>query len=298
MWLWQRLGSTVLVILFAVTLVFFALRVLPGDAIEAQMVRSGAADADIAFVRAQLGLDDPFWQQYGRYLTGLARGDFGYSLTSQQSVAELLASQLRPTLVLASGALVTAVTLGLGLGILGAFEHPAGAAARLLTTFSLSSPIYWTGTLAIIAVSVRLGWTGVGVNAVLLPVAVLGFHTSGAIARVTQVNIRDVSGAAFVQAARAKGLREGYILRLHILRLAVLPAVGVIGLQAGFLLSGTVITEVLFVRPGLGRLLLRSVLEQDYPVVQGIVVLSALAYTLANTAADIAMRLIDPRLRL
>lgn len=296
-----RLLSTVAVLWLAATLAFFALRILPGDAVTAQLAQSGASQAVIEQRRAEQGLTAPLWAQYGQYLGGLLRGDLGVSLLSGQPVSEMIAQQVIPTLQLGGLALVTAAALGLILGSFGALDVGWGVsfAARLIINLSLSTPLFWTGTAAIFIFSVWLDVLpssgGARLSQLVLPVAVLGFHTAGAIARVAGSSVRAVRGADFVRTARAKGLPELLITLRHILRVGLIPVIAVVALQAGFLLGGTVITESLFVRPGIGRLLLDSTLRQDYPVVQGIVLLSAFSYTLLNLTADVLSRLIDPR---
>ena len=300
----HRIGLIFLVIWLAVTLAFFALRVLPGDAIQAQLVQSGVDEETVDQRRAELGLTDPIGVQYIRFLAGILRGDFGYSLLSREPVSDMIARSLPPTVTLAFGALTLASILGIAAGVLSALRLGWGISflARLLTNLSISTPIYYTGTLAIYVFSVLLGWlpsAGAGdFHHLILPVSILGFHTAGAIARVTQINMRDVLDAEFIRVARAKGLHERSVILKHALRAAILPVVQVIALQAGFLLSGAVITESLFVRPGLGRLLLDATLQQDYPLVQGIVVLSALVYAALNMLADVMRSLLDPRVRL
>jgi peptide/nickel transport system permease protein len=295
----QRLLAAVLTVWLAATLSFFALRVLPGDAISAQLAQGGAGRDDIERARARMGLGAPVAIQYTRFMSDLVRGDLGYSLLSQYPVREMIWERFQPTVKLALSAIVVAAVVGVGLGIIGAFESPVSVLSRLLITLSISAPIYWTGTLAIALFSAHLGWlpsTGTGkLEHLILPVGVLSFHTMGGIARVTQVNVKDVRHASFVWVARSKGLTERYIVGRHILRVGLLPVVTVIALQTGFLLGGTVITESLFVRPGIGRLLLDSTIKQDYPVVQGIVILSAMVYITLTTLADVSHRLIDPR---
>ena len=218
-----------------------------------------------------------------------------------QPVSDLILQHLPHTVTLAFSTLVAATGLGLLLGIMGALElqSPLSAGARALISLSLSTPIYWTGTMAIFIFSAQLGLlpsAGAGrLSQLVLPVAVLSFHTAGAIARVVQASVRDTMSAEFVQVARAKGLPERAVVWRHVLRASLLPVVTVIALQAGFLLSGTVITESLFVRPGIGRVLLDAILRQDYPVVQGVAIFTAFVYTAANTLADGLYRLLDPR---
>ncbi len=290
----RQIGTALAVLWLAVTLAFFALRVLPGDALTEQLQEGGASPATIAQRRAELGLADPLLIQYGRYLVGLLRGDLGVSLQDGQPVSEIIAQQLAPTVELALSALIISTIVGLALGTLAALDTPVSVVARLLLDLALSVPLYWTGTLAIYLFAVLLNWLPSSGN-LILPAAVLGFHTAGAIGQVLRANVRETLALDFVRTARAKGMRESRVMLRHVLRAALLPAVTVIALQAGFLLGGVVITESLFVRPGIGRVLLNATLRQDYPVVQGIVVLSAGVYTLLNAAADLSYRLLDPR---
>jgi peptide/nickel transport system permease protein len=290
-----------MVIWLVATLAFFALRVLPGNAIEAQLVQSGVSQEVIEQRLAEQGLNEPVLAQYLRFVSNVVRGDLGYSLLDGQPVGELILQQLPPTIALALCALLMATGLGLLLGVAGASDIPYGisAAARGVTSLSLSTPIYWTGTIAIFIFSAQLDLlpsAGAGrLSQLILPVAVLGFHTAGAIARVTQANVGETWGADFVRVARAKGLPERIVVWRHVLRASLLPIVTVIALQAGFLFSGTVIVESLFVRPGIGRVLLDAIIRQDYPVVQGVAIFSAVVYILFNTLADGLYRLLDPR---
>ena len=293
--------SAVVTVWLAATLTFLLLRVLPGDALEAQLLQGGASRERITEVRDELGLNDALLIQYGRYIAALVQGDLGYSLGNGRSVNIIIAERLWPTLRLAGSALCIAIPLGLFIGILASTQYLLGRFAQMLIMLSISVPIYWSGTLVIIVFAAQLGWFpasgSVGWRALVLPVAVLSFHTLGEIARITQVNVRATQSMTFVQVARSKGLPQGAIWRRHTLRPALLPVISVIALQAGFLIGGTVITETLFVRSGIGRLLLDSTINQDYPVVQGIVILSTLVYVSVNALADVAYQFADPRLR-
>ncbi len=301
MYLVQRLAFMALVVWLAATLAFFMLRVLPGDAIQAQLARGGVSAVVIEGRRAEQGLTDPVVIQYGRFLTQALRGNLGYSLLTREPVTQMLLRDLRPTMELALGALIVAIGLGLLLGVVGALDLRWGvsSAARLFTSLSLSTPVYWTGTLAIYLFTVVLGLlpsAGAGrLSQLVLPVAILGFHAAGAIARMIQASVRQALNADFVRTARGKGLSEAQVIVRHALRVGLLPAISVTALQAGFLFSGTVIVETLFVRPGIGRLLLDSTIQQDYPVVQGVVLLSALVYAVMNTLADVLTTVFDPR---
>jgi peptide/nickel transport system permease protein len=298
----RQLLSLVLVVWLTTTIAFFALRVLPGDAIEAQLVQIGANPAVIEERRHEQGLDAPLLLQYGRYLLMLVQGDFGYSLVNGESVRDMIGARLIPTLTLGLGAILIASIAGLLLGIVTGIDANKSLtrASDFLINLSLSTPIYWTGTFAIIIFAAQLQLlpaVGAGsFSQLILPASVLGFHAAGAIARMVKANIREAVSADFVRTARAKGLPESQIIWRHILRVGLLPTITVITIQLGFLLSGTVITENLFVRPGIGSLLWEGTRQQDYPVVQGVVVLAAVVYTVLNALADLVYRLADPRI--
>lgn len=300
----RRLLSLLLAVYLAVTVVFFLLRILPGDAITAELVQSGATAEEIEAQRGVLGLDQPLLIQYGQYMAGLVRGDLGFSLVTRESVASMIARNLWPTLTLATASLVFAAILGVGLGIGGALRLPMGLSgmSQAILSLALAVPLYWSGTIAIYLFTVQLALlpsAGAGrVSQVILPVAVLGFHTAGAIGRVAQANMQETLQAEYIRTAKAKGLGETRILTGHVLKASLLPTISVIALQAGFLLSGVVITESLFVRPGIGRLLLQATLEQDYPVVQGIMVVTAVIYSLIIVIGDGIVAHIDPRVEL
>ncbi|MBN1964474.1 MAG: ABC transporter permease [Anaerolineae bacterium] len=299
----RRVGTALLVAWLAASLAFVVLRGLPGDALDATIARTGAPPDVVAARREALGLNDPLWQQYLSYLAGVVRGDLGESLVSQQPVTSLIGQSAGPTLVLAGSALLVAVVLGVSLGILAGLpgRRPLRYGAEALASLALSTPVYWTSTLAIyfftIVLGVLPGVGGQGLRYLILPACVLGFHTAGSIAQVTASSLRDAAGQDFARTARAKGLPDLDVLD-HILRVGLLPVVAVVALQLGFLLGGTVITETIFVRRGLGRVLLEAVSTRDYPVIQGLVVLSALAYSLVNALADVLYGLIDPRVDL
>ncbi|RMG89421.1 MAG: ABC transporter permease, partial [Chloroflexi bacterium] len=198
---------------------------------------------------------------------------------------------LPSTLELATSAFFVALLVGLSLGGLSAIPRSSVALLpSLLTNLLLSVPIYWTGTLILFL------FNAPSQGGLFAPMLLLGLHTSAPIARVFATSLKQTRLAPYIFAARAKGLRPRRLWLRHALPLALLPTLSVIGLQAGFLLAGTVITEILFQRRGVGRLLLSATLEQDYPLVQGVVILAATTYTLANTITAFIQRLIDPRI--
>jgi len=269
------------------SLSFFALRLLPGDAISNQLLDSGASASIIVSRQTALGLDQPLVNQYIQWLAGITQGNLGVSITDGRSVTEIILQQLPETLELTTTAILIAIVTGIGLGCWAGFDHML---PKVILSGSLSTPIYWTGTL-VLWISTR----GNTASGLLLPSIVLGFHTAGAIGRIISASVEEIRHADFITTAHSKGLSRHLIQRRHILRASLLPAVNVIALQTGFLISGTIITETVFNRPGIGRILLDAVMRQDYPVVQGIVVWTAFAYTLINFAADVIYHLIDPR---
>lgn len=296
------LGLRLLSFLIVFSTVFVALRLLPGDPVTAELTQSGADQSVIDAQRRALGLDQPLIVQYGRALLGVLTGDLGQSLVSGVQVRELIAPALGHTLALAGASALVALSLGLSLGMLsGAGGRGAGAVASTVTAAALSVPIYWSGTLAVLLFSVWLNIlpsSGSDSPAhLILPAFVLGFHAAGAVARSTHLIMRETLAADHVRTARAKGLSRLQVLLNHTLRTAAAPLIAVTALQIGFLLSGTVVIETLFVRPGLGRLLLDAALRRDYPVALGAVIIIAAIYLLITSLADWIIPLVDPRIR-
>jgi len=297
----KQLAQTLWAVWLALTLAFFALRVLPGDAVENRLRQSATTPEAIAAQRARFGLDRPLSEQYGRYLVGLLRGDLGVSLVSREPVRAVLAARLVPTLQLAGAGLLVALGLGVALGSLSAAGRWSGFLGGAITSLMLAAPVYWTATLAIYLAAHPLKSLGLpsggarGWQSLILPALVLGISAGGGIARVTENALRESFQQTYLQTARAKGLRTGGVWH-HAWRPALPAILSITALQAGFMFSGTVMIETIFTRRGLGSLMVQAVLDQDYPVVQGAVLLAALGYALARGAAGILRKLADPRL--
>jgi ABC-type dipeptide/oligopeptide/nickel transport system permease component len=286
----------------AFTAVFVALRLLPGDPVTAELVQSGADQALIDAQRQALGLDQPLITQFGQSLLRLLTGDLGQSLSSGLPVRAAVSAGLGHTLALAAASAGVALGLGLTLGVMSsAGPRRIRPVASALTAAALSVPVYWSGTLAVLVMSVWLNLLpssgSGGLQHLILPAAVLGFHAAGAVARAAHVIIREIANGDHVRTARAKGLGSTRVMGQHVLRSAAAPLIAISALQIGFLLSGTVVVETLFVRPGIGRLLLDAALRRDYPVAMGAVIVIAIIYLLVITAADVIMPLVDPRIR-
>ena len=301
MWLTRYAVRPFLTIWLALTLTFFLLRLLPGDAISGQMGIAGATEDEIEARRTELNLNKSELSQYLDYLANILNGDFGTSLTNGLPVIDLILPRLQVTLTLSCSALLVACLLGGALGIIATVPKVLCAhLAKLVLVSSFSLPIYWTATIALLIFVVRFNWLPAAGSDTpahfILPILLLGFHSCGAIGRMVENSILQTRKLDYVVAGRSKGLTERYIYTHYVLRPTLIPIISVIALQAGFLLSGTVIIETIFAQPGLGNLLVTSTLNQDYPVVQGMAVVITIIYISVNTFADLMFAVIDPRI--
>jgi ABC-type dipeptide/oligopeptide/nickel transport system permease component len=295
----RRLLGAIPVLWGVATLVFVVVHLLPGDPALLMLSEAGASAQDVAELRADLHLDDPLPLQYGRYLADLARGDLGRSLFTGRLVTTTIAEQLPSTVELAMAAMAVAIALGTALGVLAAVRSGTwlDSVATAVSIVGVSVPIFWSGLLLIWLLSLRLDLLpATGPDQLLMPALVLGFASAGAIARLVRSSLLEALSQDYVNTARAKGLRERTIVLRHALKAAFIPVVTLIGLQFGFLLGGTVVTETIFSRPGIGRLMVNAILWKDLPLVQGIALLAALTYTLLNLAVDVFYAYLDPRI--
>ena len=300
----RRAGIGVLTLWAAVTVAFFALRLAAGDPTDNLLAQGLASPEQAQALRESLGLDQPLVIQYAGYLQGLARGDLGRSLFTQRLVSRTIADQAGPTLALAGAGLMVAAALGSLLGIAAGWAGRSlfGRAASGLSGLATAVPVAVTGVFLLWAAtwlaSLRpeLLPLSRGGN-LLLPALALGIASSGALARVLQSGLEENLHAPFMLAARARGVGRGFRLAWHALRPALPLAISFLALETALLLGGTVVTEMVFARPGLGRLLVTSILTGDFPVVQGLVLLAATVYTLTHIAADTLSARVDPRLR-
>lgn len=288
----------------AITLTFFALRLAAGDPAASLLAQGLATPEQAEALRLELGLDHPLPVQYARYLAEFLQGRMGTSLYTGQPVEQVILAQLPATLRLGLASLAIAVLLGLVLGTAGAWDRAsvAGRLAPALSGLATALPVATTGVLALLlyGVGVRLipaGNPWIQYARTALPAAVLGYATAGPFARAIQAGLQGNLRAPFLLAARARGVRRSPRLLWHALRPSLPPAVSLIALEAAFLFSGTVVTETVFSRPGLGRLLVRSILQGDFPIAQGVVGLAAAFYVGSQVLADLAALALDPRLR-
>ena len=279
------------------------MHLLPGDPVEVMLARSGGSAEQVASVREQLGLDAPLFTQYARFMRNLSHGDLGRSVFSGLKVTDLIASQMPPTIQLAAAGTLVALVLGIGLGLVAALNHNTWLdnLCVSISVVGVSMPIFWLGLLLILLFSVTLQWlpaTGEGsLKHLILPSVVLGFASSGSIARLLRSSMLDVMRQEYVNTARAKGLRETAVIIHHALRNAMIPVITTIGMQVGFLLAGTVVTETVFARPGMGQLIINAIIWKDFPIVQGAVLVVAAIYMGVNLLVDLSYGVIDPRIR-
>jgi peptide/nickel transport system permease protein len=310
----KRLLGAVPTLIGVSLLTFLFIRLIPGDAIAARLGTSTALDPEeLASLRAYFGLDQPLPVQYWNWLTSLLRGDFGYSIRTGRPVLVEILERLPATLELAAAATVIAVAIGLPLGLLSAMR-PNGRidlAARIGGLVGLSLPSFWLGTLIIVLFSLYLRWlpnTGGYVDFVrdplgnlallLFPAITLGVALAAATMRMTRSAMLDVLGADYVRTAAAKGLAPPLIVRRHVLKNGLIVVVTLLGIQVGQLLGGAVVVEEIFAIPGVGRMLLTAIVQRDYALVQGGVLVIAILFVLVNIVVDLLYGYLDPRIRL
>lgn len=289
--------------LFGVTLLVFSMvRMLPGDPAQA-MAGVHATREYIEQVRRTLGLDQPLHIQYGRFMLGLFRGDLGTSIRTGLPVSQEVWSRMLPTLELTLVSLFLATFLGVAVGVISSTKPYSvfDYASMFGALVGLSVPVFWLGLMLMLLFSVRLGWLpaagrGGPIN-LILPSVTLAASSVALVARFTRSTMLEVMRQDYVNTARAKGVRQSTVVMRHALRNALIPIVTIIGLRFGALLSGAVLTENVFAWPGVGRLMVESISARDYPVVQGAVLMLALAFVVINLVVDLLYGVVNPRIQ-
>lgn len=299
----SRLAVTIPTIIAVTILVFLMLQLIPGDPAEIFLGEQRSTPELLAQVRQDMGLDRPLHIQYLTYMGNVLRGDFGTSLFNNQPVLGQILVALPSTLELALSALVISTLLGVILGIVSALRHNTwvDSLAMGFALIGVSMPVFWLGLLLILFFSVQLKWFPPmgqgGLDRLVLPALALGLLSSATLARLVRSSMLDALNDDYVRTARAKGLRERSVVIRHALRNALIPAVTVLGLQFGGLLSGAVLTETIFARVGLGRMYVESILNKDITMIQGLTLILALTIMLTNILVDLSYALLDPRIR-
>jgi len=298
----KRLLSTLPVLLGISLLLFFMLRMLPGDPAQV-LAGQMASQEDIKNIRQQLGLDKPIFVQYGIFLSRLAKLDLGRSARTQSPVIKEIWARLPNTVLLAVTAITLACLFGIPAGIISAVR-PYTWIDYLFTSmalFGISMPVFWLGLMLIVIFSLVLHWLpagGIGSwKHVILPSFTLAAFVVAFITRITRASMIETLSQDYTTTARSKGLKEQVVIVKHALKNALIPIITVVGLQFGLLLGGAVLTETVFAWPGLGRLIVDSILARDYPVIQGTILIFGLLYILVNLVVDLLYAFIDPRIR-
>jgi peptide/nickel transport system permease protein len=303
----RRLLATIPTLLGVMALVFLITRLTPGDPAR-QIAGAEASQAEVERLQHQLGLDRPIIVQFGHFLLDAVQGDLGRSLLNDRPVFGELLSRFPTTFQVTTIAMMIALLVGLPLGVLSATRKHSwiDALATLVALFGVSMPLFWTAIMGILFFSVRLQWLPVGglhgpiwtlegLKAFVLPCITLSLIPIAMIARLTRSSMLEVLNLEYVAVARAKGLRERRVVMGHALRNALTPVVTYVGLQYGVLLGGAVVTETIFSLPGVGRLVVTSISQRDYPMIQGAILMIAVIFVLINLVVDLLCAWLDPR---
>jgi peptide/nickel transport system permease protein len=307
-----RLYAMVLTLLGLTVLVFLMLRLIPGTVVE-QMIGADAivSPAMVAELKRFFGLDQPWYVQYGRWMSRLVQGNLGTSWRTGKPVIALIMERLPVTLELTGLAVTFALLLGVPAGIVSAVrrDRPVDNVTRVGTLLGLSVPVFWQGTMLILFFSLYLRWMppvvwvdfwvdpARNLTIMLLPAVCLGTASAANVARTTRACMLDVLRSEYVRTAAAKGLAARVVVLKHALRNALIPVVTVVGLQLGILLGGTVVVEEVFTLPGVGRLVLWSIYQRDYPLTQSTILFIAFMFMAINLAVDLLYAYLDPRIR-
>ncbi|MFA9415070.1 ABC transporter permease [Natrinema sp. HArc-T2] len=306
----RRLAVTVPVLVGVSALTFLFVHLLPGDAVDAIVGFRDVSPATEAAIRAEYHLDQPVWNQYLLWVRDAVTLEFGESPVTGRNVTATIGSRLPATLALGGAAWLLALAIGIPAGIVTAVKagEPADELGRVAALAGIATPNFWLGLILLFVFSVRLGWVRVippdaplasiaTAKFLVLPTITLGTAATALVMRLLRSSMRRELDAPYVTTARAKGLPERTVVLKHVLRNALLPVVTIAGLQLAFLIDGAVVVEGIFSWPGMGRLLVRSILRRDYPLIQAIVLLIAVAIVLANLLVDVVYAILDPRIR-
>ena len=292
-------------------LVFFFVRVMPGDYVHAKLGDIAYTPQEAQDLRHRLGLDRPIYRQYAIWMGGILRGDLGESLITRESVRTELGERLEVTLELGSLALIFTVLIGVPIGVLAAVRRDSllDYVLRSAAILGLAVPGFWIAIVVLVYASIWFGWSppiiyhrftddpATNMQQFLLPAAIMALGTAAVVMRMTRSMVLEVLGQDYIRTARAKGLREVVVLVRHALRNALIPVVTILGVSVASLLGGTVIFENIFALPGVGRYMIQAVAARDYPVIEGVCLALTVAIVLVNLVVDLSYSLLDPRIR-
>src|SRR5687768_1418240 len=296
----RRLMLSIPTLFGVMVVVFLLLYVAPGDPVQ-DMVGERADAETIARLRKELHLDEPVAKQFILYAGGVLKGDLGNSYITQRPIIQDIKERFPKTLLLAGTAMLLASVLGITIGVLSA-RNPGGWFDRLglgLAYLGISFPVYWVGLILILIFAVTLKWlppSGYGgIEYLILPALALGSRSIAFLARVTRSSMLEVMGGDFVRTARAKGLKERIVIGRHALRNAMIPIITVLGLDFGYYLTGSILTETIFSWPGIGRYVVNAIARRDLPAINGTVLFLSIVFVLVNLITDLAYAKADPR---
>jgi peptide/nickel transport system permease protein len=298
-----RLALAVPTVLLTSLVVFLMLFLIPGDPASIYVGEQTATPERLAEIRRVMGLDRPLHVQYADFLWKALHGDLGRSLQTNRPVTDEILTRLPSTVVLALAAMAFAVVLGGGLGLVSGLRQNTlvDTLAMAVALFGVSVPVFWLALLLIMLFAVHLQWlpatSGPGWRGLVLPAVSLALLSAATLARLVRASLLEVLQLEYLTTARAKGLSRTVVILRHAVPNAVIPVITAMGLQFGALLSGAVITETIFARPGLGKLVVDSIQNKDLPTVQGVVLVLALIYIAMNLLVDLSYAVVDPRIR-
>jgi peptide/nickel transport system permease protein len=303
-YLQRRVLLAIPTIILTSVVVFLMLYLIPGDPASIYVGDKAATPQRLAEIRHVMGLDKPIYIQYLDFVWKALHGDLGRSLQTGRPVTSEIFDRFPSTAQLAVTAMVLAIVIGVALGLVSALKRNTwlDTASMIFALLGVSIPVFWQAILLIMFFAVRIHWFPAtsqgGLRGLVLPAVSLAMLSAATIARLVRSSVLEVLQQDYLTTARAKGLRGSTVISRHALRNALIPVVTVMGLQFGGLLSGAVITETVFARPGLGKLVVDSIQNKDFPVVQGVILVLATTYIVINLLVDLSYVLIDPRIRL
>ncbi|CAB1081293.1 glutathione ABC transporter permease [Alkalispirochaeta odontotermitis] len=305
----RRLLLAIPILIAVVTLVFFVVRMAPGDPAQV-ILGDSASEESLTALRTELGLDRPLLVQYGEFLFSIAKGDLGDSIIRKQSINSMIAEVLPYTIELTLAGVLLGVILGIPLGVFSAVFRNSAAdyGVRIMSLLGLSFPAFYSGILLLLAFAVYLGWfpvisdpdmgnIGERLYMLVLPAMNLGLIMMAYVVRSSRSSLLETLGEDYIRTAKAKGLPGFIILYKHALKNALIPVITIVGLYLGVLVGNSVLTEIVFNRPGLGKLILSALDERDYSLLQGLMVIYAFIIVLVNLVTDLTYGMVDPRIR-
>ena len=284
-------------------LVTLLIHIVPGDPVQIMFAQSqGSTPEQIEQVRVNLGLDQPIYIQYLNYLDRLSKGDLGKTIRGGQPVLEVIFQRLPNTILLATGAMMIAILLGVPLGFLAAYNKGtiSDTFIMILAISGISMPHFWLGLILLFIFAVDLGWlpvSGSGLLNLVLPALTLGISNAAIFARLTRTSMIEILQQDFVITALAKGLPKKYVLRKHVLRAGLIPLVTMMGMQFAFMMGGAIVVENIFSWNGVGRMAVEAIFQRDYPIIQGFILTFSVIVVFVTISLDVIYAFIDPRIR-